>query len=109
MALQLNDARELTTKAAEAARLLAALANEHRLAILCTLVEGERSIGTLVEAVGLTHSALSQHLAKLLTSKGFPDAYHLAGGIVAWKTAGLPTRAQQQPASEGRRKLFGLF
>ena len=47
--------------------------------------------------------------AKLLTSKGFPDAYHLAGGIVAWKTAGLPTRAQQQPASEGRRKLFGLF
>ena len=65
MALQLNDARELTTKAAEAARLLTALANEHRLAILCTLVEGERSVGTLVEAVGLTQSALSQHLAKL--------------------------------------------
>jgi ArsR family transcriptional regulator, virulence genes transcriptional regulator len=65
LALQLNDARELTAKAAEAARLLAALANEHRLAILCALVEGERSVGTLVEAVGLTQSALSQHLAKL--------------------------------------------
>ena len=65
MALQLHDARELTAKAAEAARLLAALANEPRLAILCTLVEGERSVGTLVEAVGLTQSALSQHLAKL--------------------------------------------
>lgn len=65
MALQLNDARELTAKAAEAARLLAALANKHRLAILCELIEGERSVGKLVDAVGLTQSALSQHLAKL--------------------------------------------
>jgi ArsR family transcriptional regulator, virulence genes transcriptional regulator len=63
--LQLNDARKLNAKAAEAARLLTALANEHRLAILCQLVEGERSVGALVEAVGLTQSALSQHLAKL--------------------------------------------
>jgi ArsR family transcriptional regulator, virulence genes transcriptional regulator len=63
--LQLNDARELNAKAAEAAALLTALANQHRLAILCQLVEGERSVGALVEAVGLTQSALSQHLAKL--------------------------------------------
>ena len=54
-----------TTKAAEAARNSTALANETRLAILCELVEGERSVGTLVDAVGLTQSALSQHLAKL--------------------------------------------
>jgi rhodanese-related sulfurtransferase len=47
--------------------------------------------------------------AKLLTSKGFRDAYHLGGGIVAWKAAGLPTRSRQEPAGEGRRKLFGLF
>src|SRR6516164_9724411 len=47
--------------------------------------------------------------AQLLTSKGFRDAYQLGGGIVAWKAAGLPTRSQQQPAGEGRRKLFGLF
>ena len=65
MALQLNDAKQLTAKAAEAARLLAALANESRLMILCELVDGERSVGTLVEAIGLTQSALSQHLAKL--------------------------------------------
>ena len=65
MPLQLNDARELNDKAAEAARLLTALANRHRLAILCALVEGERSVGALVDAVGLTQSALSQHLAKL--------------------------------------------
>jgi len=63
--LQINDAKELTAKAAEATRLLAALANESRLAILCELVEGERSVGKLVEVVGLTQSALSQHLAKL--------------------------------------------
>ena len=63
--LRINDAKELTAKAAEATRLLTALANESRLAILCQLVEGERSVGELVEAVGLTQSALSQHLAKL--------------------------------------------
>jgi DNA-binding transcriptional ArsR family regulator len=63
--LRLDDSRELNAKAAEAARLLTALANRHRLAILCALVEGERSVGALVDAVGLTQSALSQHLAKL--------------------------------------------
>jgi DNA-binding transcriptional ArsR family regulator len=65
LALRLSDAKELAAKAAEAARLLGALANERRLAILCELVDGERSVGRLVEAVGLTQSALSQHLAKL--------------------------------------------
>ena len=69
MALQLNEAKRLTAKAAEATRLLTALANESRLAILCELVEGERSVGKLVEAVGLTQSALSQHLAKLRAAK----------------------------------------
>jgi ArsR family transcriptional regulator len=63
--LRIYDAKELTAKAVEATRLLTALANESRLAILCQLVEGERSVGTLVEAVGLSQSALSQHLAKL--------------------------------------------
>jgi DNA-binding transcriptional ArsR family regulator len=65
LALQLTDARELTAKAAEAARLLTLLANQHRLAILCEVIGGERSVGALVAAVGLTQSALSQHLAKL--------------------------------------------
>jgi ArsR family transcriptional regulator, virulence genes transcriptional regulator len=65
LALHLHDAKELTAKAAEAARLLTALANERRLAILCELVKGERAVGELVAAVGLTQSALSQHLAKL--------------------------------------------
>lgn len=48
-----------------AARLLKALANERRLSILCHLGRGEMSVGQLADAVGLSLSALSQHLAKL--------------------------------------------
>ena len=33
--------------------------------ILCTLLDGERSVGDLVETIGLSQSALSQHLARL--------------------------------------------
>ena len=52
--------------ATEVAGILRALANERRLMILCKLVEwGEANVGTLAEAVGLSSSALSQHLAKM--------------------------------------------
>ena len=51
--------------AAAAARLLRAMANERRLMILCRLGEGEKSVGELVQLVGLSQSALSQHLAQL--------------------------------------------
>jgi ArsR family transcriptional regulator, virulence genes transcriptional regulator len=57
---------ELERKAAEAARLLKLLANENRLLILCRLVvAGEMSVGDLADAVDLSQSALSQHLAKM--------------------------------------------
>jgi len=59
------DIRDLESHAGIAARMLRALANERRLAILCELVDDERSVGDLVAAVGLQQSALSQHLAKL--------------------------------------------
>jgi ArsR family transcriptional regulator len=52
-------------RAAAAAKLLRALANEHRLLILCHLVEGEMSVGQLQAVIGLSQSALSQHLAVL--------------------------------------------
>ena len=52
-------------KAAEAAKLLRALGNERRLMILCQLTDGERSVGQLQPNVGLSQSALSQHLAVL--------------------------------------------
>ena len=57
---------EMTDSVGDASALLKALSNEHRLLVLCHLaVEGELSAGALVERVGLSQSALSQHLAKL--------------------------------------------
>src|SRR5512135_2619651 len=57
---------KLEQRAAEATRLLKLLANENRLLILCRLVaEREIPVGDLAEAVGLSQSALSQHLAKM--------------------------------------------
>jgi ArsR family transcriptional regulator, virulence genes transcriptional regulator len=51
--------------ATKAAKLLRALGNERRLMILCQLTGGERSVGQLAPPVGLSQSALSQHLAVL--------------------------------------------
>lgn len=60
------DIAPLEERAAEAARLLRLLANEKRLLVLCHLVgAGEMNVGDLAEMVGLSQSALSQHLAKL--------------------------------------------
>jgi DNA-binding transcriptional ArsR family regulator len=56
----------LGAKAGEAAEYLKLLANEHRLLILCRLAtKGEMSVNDLADAVGLSQSALSQHLARL--------------------------------------------
>ena len=45
--------------------LLKAMANPSRLMILCQLAEGEKSVGEMEGVVGLSQSALSQHLAVL--------------------------------------------
>jgi ArsR family transcriptional regulator, virulence genes transcriptional regulator len=56
----------LEAKAAEVASVLRMLANEKRLLILCHLAKrGEVSVTPLAELVGLSQSALSQHLARL--------------------------------------------
>jgi ArsR family transcriptional regulator len=53
-------------QALDVANILKALANERRLMVLCKLVEwGEANVTTLADAVGLSPSALSQHLAKM--------------------------------------------
>ena len=56
---------ELRSRAGEAASFLKSIANDRRLIILCELVNGERSVGELERIVGLSQSALSQHLARL--------------------------------------------
>jgi ArsR family transcriptional regulator len=63
------DISRFQASAAQAARLLRALANQRRLMILCQLGDAERSVGELQSAVGLSQSALSQHL-KLLRDEG---------------------------------------
>jgi DNA-binding transcriptional ArsR family regulator len=59
------DPNQLQRRAQEASELLKALGNARRLMILCQLVEGEKSVGELVRRIGLSQSALSQHLARL--------------------------------------------
>lgn len=45
--------------------LLKALSNERRLVIMCALHKGEKSVGELEQIIGISQSALSQHLARL--------------------------------------------
>jgi ArsR family transcriptional regulator len=60
------DTESFEKKATEVADILRALANERRLMILCKLVEwGEANVGTLAQTVGLSQSALSQHLSRM--------------------------------------------
>lgn len=58
-------AEQLCENAAEVASLLKLVANEQRLLILCRLLEGEASVGTLVGLCQLSQSSVSQHLAKM--------------------------------------------
>jgi ArsR family transcriptional regulator len=51
--------------AGRAAALLRLLSNEKRLMVLCQLADGELSVGEIQSRVGLSQSALSQHLALL--------------------------------------------
>lgn len=51
--------------AGRAAALLRLLGNEKRLMLLCQLVDGELSVGEMQRRIGVSQSALSQHLALL--------------------------------------------
>ena len=59
------DLAQFEASAAEAAKLLKALSNERRLMILCQLGDRELAVGQIQPLVGLSQSALSQHLAVL--------------------------------------------
>lgn len=51
--------------ASKASKILKALSNHRRLLIVCALSHGEKCVGELEDIVGISQSALSQHLAKL--------------------------------------------
>lgn len=61
---------QANAKAASA--LLAVMANPARLQILCLISEGERTVGELCDAVAMSQSAVSQHLA-ILRKAGIVD------------------------------------
>jgi len=60
---------ELHEMASHACELLKAMANEWRLMILCQLADGEKTVSELQNVLGLSQSALSQHLAILRREK----------------------------------------
>lgn len=64
-ALSPQELKAMQANAGAAVEVLRALSNEARLIVLCRLGQGELSVGDLNATVGLSQSALSQHLAKL--------------------------------------------
>jgi DNA-binding transcriptional ArsR family regulator len=69
----------------EASELLKALANRHRLIIICQLLEKERSVGELAALLKIRHSTVSQHLA-LLRKDGLVTARR--DGQTIWYSIG---------------------
>ncbi|WAC64397.1 metalloregulator ArsR/SmtB family transcription factor [Pseudoxanthomonas sp. SL93] len=66
MPFKQRELEQMRASAAEAAALMRALAHDGRLLVACTLVaRGESSAGMLAQEVGLSASALSQHLARM--------------------------------------------
>jgi ArsR family transcriptional regulator len=60
-----SELKTMQVNAGAAVEVLRVLSNETRLMVLCQLGSGEKSVGELNALVGLSQSALSQHLAKL--------------------------------------------
>jgi DNA-binding transcriptional ArsR family regulator len=84
----------LEKNAEKASELLGAMANPRRLMVLCKLVDGEKSVNMLAQSVGLSQSALSQHLAKL-REKGLVttrrDAQTIWYGLASKEVRGVLT------------------
>ncbi len=60
--------KQMQKNSAKAELLLKQLANANRLLVLCHLITGEKSVGELAVYIGLSPSALSQHLSKMRES-----------------------------------------
>jgi DNA-binding transcriptional ArsR family regulator len=56
---------ELRIAAGKASTMLKSLSNDHRLMILCLLIENEMSVSQLNQVIEIGQSPLSQHLARL--------------------------------------------
>lgn len=61
----MDPSEEIAGKAETVAGFLKAIANPHRLLILCALADGERNVADLIDRTGIAPTSMSQHLAKL--------------------------------------------
>lgn len=109
--MNISDLRENAGRAAQFMRLLA---NENRLAILCALGDGERSVGDLTEMLGTSQPNISQHLAKLRALElvtprraGTTILYALRDGDAAAIIGVLYRRycGRESKARSGRRRV----
>lgn len=110
---------DMEAAAGDAAGLLRELANANRLMILCHLSERELSVSALGELVGLTQSALSQHLARMREqglvqtrregqtiyySLSSDDVRRIIATLYELYCAPAGTEAAAEPATEGARR-----
>jgi len=79
--------KDMLVAADEASVLLKALANRHRLIIICQLIEKDRSVGELAAMLKIRDSTVSQHLA-LLRKDGLVTARR--DGQTIWYSVGSP-------------------
>jgi DNA-binding transcriptional ArsR family regulator len=107
MKIQINN---MLAAADEASALLKALANRHRLIIICQLSEKERSVGELAALLNLRDSTVSQHLA-LLRKDGLVSArrdgqtiWYSIASAPARELVGTLYRAYCGPAPAGARQ-----
>jgi DNA-binding transcriptional ArsR family regulator len=107
MKIQINN---MLAAADEASALLKALANRHRLIIICQLSEKERSVGELAELLNIRDSTVSQHLA-LLRKGGLVTArrdgqtiWYSIRSAPARELVGALYRAYCAPAPAGARQ-----
>lgn len=97
----MNMNAEIMERAADqASELLKALANRHRLLIICQLIDGERSVGELAAFLNLRDSTVSQHLA-LLRKDGLVSARREAQTIFY--------SIASEPAREVLKTLYQAF
>ena len=66
--IDLDTTELVSTRVSEAVQVMKAMSNETRLKILCSLMDGEKSVNQLAEFTDMLLPAVSQHLAKLRAS-----------------------------------------
>jgi DNA-binding transcriptional ArsR family regulator len=92
--------KDMLIAADAACDLMKALANPHRLAIMCQLNEKERSVSELADLLNIRVSTVSQHLA-LLRRDGLVTARR--NGQTIWYSVG------SAPARELIRTLYRIY